>query len=161
MCVSCVGLIERKMFRKIILRVESIVRVLLDFQTISAKFLYSDLREDLLLSLVWVVTIGELSILQCTVNNTTTNTLIDKQQTKEKRKVLRWTELLMARSELMQRLERESLKKTAFHSLCLRLVQFLGVTWKKQIFKKTKKEEEKYIKQHTANETNTVPTITH
>ena len=44
--------------------------------------LIKDLREDLLLLLVWVVTIGELSILQCTVNNTTTNTLIDKQQTK-------------------------------------------------------------------------------
>lgn len=42
-----------------------------------------DLREDLLLLLVWVVTIGELSILQCTVNNTTTNTLIDKQQNKK------------------------------------------------------------------------------
>jgi len=46
-----------------------------------------DLREDLLLLLVWVVTIGELSILQCTVNNTTTNTLIDKQQNKKKRRV--------------------------------------------------------------------------
>lgn len=43
-----------------------------------------DLREDLLLLLVWVVTIGELSILQCTVNNTTTNTLSDKQQNKNK-----------------------------------------------------------------------------
>lgn len=42
-----------------------------------------DLREDLLLLLVWVVTIGELSILQCTVNNTTTNTLIDKQKNKK------------------------------------------------------------------------------
>jgi len=46
-----------------------------------------DLREDLLLLLVWVVTIGELSILQCTVNNTTTNTLIDKQQNKKKRRM--------------------------------------------------------------------------
>jgi len=45
-----------------------------------------DLREDLLLLLVWVVTIGELSILQCTVNNTTTNTLIDKQKNKKKRR---------------------------------------------------------------------------
>lgn len=46
-----------------------------------------NLREDLLLLLVWVVTIGELSILQCTVNNTTTNTLIDKQQNKKKLRV--------------------------------------------------------------------------
>lgn len=47
-----------------------------------------DLREDLLLLLVWVVTIGELSILQCTVNNTTTNTLIDKQKNKKAAGVL-------------------------------------------------------------------------
>lgn len=41
---------------------------------VSNESFYWDLREDLLLLLVWVVTIGELSILQCTVNNTTTNT---------------------------------------------------------------------------------------
>lgn len=44
-----------------------------------------DLREDLLLLLVWVVTIGELSILQCTVNNTTTNKLIDKTANEKKK----------------------------------------------------------------------------
>lgn len=54
----------------------------LSFFLVCLVGLTKDLREDLLLLLVWVVTIGELSILQCTVNNTTTNTLIHKQQTK-------------------------------------------------------------------------------
>ena len=55
-------------------------KIYFDFFFLETK----NLREDLVLLLVWVVTIGELSILQCTVNNTTTNKLIHKTANKDK-----------------------------------------------------------------------------
>lgn len=58
---------------------------------VSNESFYWDLREDLLLLLVWVVTIGELSILQCTVNNTTTNTT-NWQNSKQNRKRMMFDE---------------------------------------------------------------------
>ena len=80
--------------------------------------LTKDLREDLLLLLVWVVTIGELSILQCTVNNTTTNTLIHKQQTKRSGGCSMMS--LMTRSERRQRIGERVEQEQTEETLCIR-----------------------------------------